>query len=96
MGSITRTIDELLGLGPLNLEDALAGEITGIFDSVPHMDSFKVIPADSRVFDPAKARIARPKTKKEADALHNMDDSNEIRKGMEKSAGKLNKPKSDD
>lgn len=26
MGSITRTIDELLGLGPLNLEDALAGE----------------------------------------------------------------------
>ncbi len=33
MGSITRTIDELLGLGPLNLEDALAGEIAGIFDT---------------------------------------------------------------
>jgi hypothetical protein len=31
MGSITRTIDELLGLGPMNLEDALAGEIDGHF-----------------------------------------------------------------
>ena len=96
MGSITRTIDELLGLGPLNLEDALAGEITGIFDSAPHLEPFHLIPSDPRVFDPAKARIARPKTKKEADALHNMDDSNEIRKGMEKSAGKLKKPKADD
>jgi len=93
MGSITRTIDELLGLGPLNLEDALAGEITGIFSATPHLEPFKALPSDLRVFDPAKAYIARPKTKKEADALHNMDDSNEIRKGMEKSAGSLSMPK---
>ncbi len=93
MGSITRTIDELLGLGPLNLEDALAGEITGIFSTTPHLEPFNALPSDPRVFDPAKARIARPKTKKEADALHNMDDSNEIRKGMEKSAGSLTMPK---
>ena len=96
MGSITRTIDELLGLGPLNLEDALAGEITGIFDSQPHMEPFSSVPSDPRVFDPAKARMARPKTQKEADALHNMDDSNEIRKGMQKSSGTLIKPKGDD
>jgi YVTN family beta-propeller protein len=95
MGSITRTIDELLGLGALNLEDALAGEITGIFSTAPHLEPFNALPSDPRVFDPAKARIARPKTKKEADALHNMDDSDEIRKGMQKSAGTLNKPKSD-
>jgi YVTN family beta-propeller protein len=93
MGSITRTIDELLGLGALNLEDALAGEITGVFDTAPHLEPFKALPSDPRVFDPAKARIARPKTKKEADALHNMDDSNEIRKGMQKSAGTLTTPK---
>jgi len=93
MGSITRTIDELLGLGALNLEDALAGEITGIFSATPHLEPFNALPSDPRVFDPAKARIARPKTKKEADALHNMDDSNEIRKGMEKSAGSLIMPK---
>ncbi len=93
MGSITRTIDELLGLGSLNLEDALAGEITGIFSTTPHLEPFNTLPSDPRVFDPAKARIARPKTKKEADALHNMDDSNEIRKGMQKSAGTLTMPK---
>ena len=44
MGSITRTIDELLGLGPMNLEDALAGEIGGIFDSQPHLDLLRVAP----------------------------------------------------
>ena len=69
MGSITRTIDELLGLGPLNLEDALAGEITGIFDTQPNLASRSAArPADPRVFVPAKARFAKPKTKKEAAA----------------------------
>jgi YVTN family beta-propeller protein len=96
MGSITRTIDELLGLGPLNLEDALAGKITGIFDSKPHLEPFTVLPADLRVFDPAKARFAKPKTKQEAAALRDIDDADEIRKEMEKSAGYLRKPKDDD
>ena len=31
MGSITRTIDELLGLPAMNLEDALAGEMVDVF-----------------------------------------------------------------
>ena len=92
MGSIIRTIDELLGLGPLNLEDALAGEITGVFDSRPHLEPNAVRASDPRVFDPAKARFARPKTKREAAALLDMDDSNAIRKQMERSAGHLRKP----
>lgn len=92
MGSITRTIDELLGLGPLNLEDALAAEITGIFDTAPHPGSFALRPADPRVFSPAKARFARPKTKEEAAALHDMDDADEIRGEIEKSGEKLHKP----
>ena len=96
MGSITRTIDELLGLGPLNLEDALAGEITGIFDTQPHLEPFTARPADPRVFVPAKARFARPKTKEEAAELRDVDDADAIRKEMEKSAGKLRKPGSDD
>ena len=57
MGSITRTIDELLGLGPMNLEDALAGEIGGIFDTQPH---FEHVPAETRrtrELCPAKAQI---------------------------------------
>lgn len=92
MGSITRTIDELLGLGPMNLEDALAGEIGGIFDTQTHPERYQFHPSDPRVFSPAKARIARPKTRKEAAALRDVDDADEIRKEMEKSAPNLRKP----
>jgi len=95
MGSITRTIDGLLGLGPMNLEDALAGEITGIFDTAPHMEPYAALKPDPRVFDPAKARFAKPKTKQEAAALRDVDDAVEIRKELEKSAGTLRRPKSD-
>ncbi len=96
MGSITRTIDELLGLGALNLEDALAGEVTGIFDTQPHLEPFTARPADPRVFVPAKARFARPKTKEEAAELRDVDDADAIRKEMEKSAGMLRKPGTDE
>jgi hypothetical protein len=96
MGSITRTIDELLGLGPLNLEDALAAEIGGIFDDHPHLQPFAAVPSDARVFVPAKARFARPKTKEQAAALHDMDDADEIRKQVEKSAHPSPRPRHDD
>ena len=92
MGSITRPIDELLDLGSLNLEDALAGEISGIFDTEPHLDPFAAKPSDPRVFVAAKARFAKPKTKEEAAELRDVDDSDEIRKQMEKSAPRLRKP----
>lgn len=95
MGSIIRTIDELLGLGPMNLEDALAGQVSGIFDTQPHLDPYRFRPSDARVFAPAKARIARPKTKKEAAALRDIDDSEEIRKEIEKSTPTLHKPADD-
>ena len=84
MGSIVRTIDELLGLGSLNLEDALAGDISGIFDNQVHPEAYKAHPADPRVFVPTKARFARPKTSKEAAALRDMDDAEEIRREMDK------------
>jgi YVTN family beta-propeller protein len=101
MGSITRTIDELLGLGPMNLEDALAGEITGVFEDQPdpahpHLQPFAVRPSDPRVFSPAKARFAKPKTKEEAAALHDVDDADDIRDQIEKSSRKLRKPRDDD
>jgi YVTN family beta-propeller protein len=96
MGSITRTIDELLGLKPMNLEDALAGEITGIFSERPHQEPFVAQPADPKVFVPARARFAKPKTKEEAAALRDMDDADQIRKEVEKSAGKPHRHKDDD
>jgi len=96
MGSITRTIDELLGLGPLNLEDALAGEITGIFDVQLHLEPFAVRPADPRVFIPARARFARPRTKEQAAALLDVDDADEIRKQIEKEGARLRRSNTDD
>ena len=92
MGSIVKTVDELLGLGPLNLEDALAGDLSEMFDTQSHDEPFHARPADARVFVPAKARVARPKTKKEAAELRDMDDAEEIRREMEKSAGSLRRP----
>jgi YVTN family beta-propeller protein len=96
MGSITRTIDELLGLGSLNLEDALAAEIEGIFDTQPHPESYTRVHADPRVFVAAKARLAKPKTKREAAALRDVDDADEIRTEMEKSGAELRKPRDAD
>ena len=96
MGSITRTIDELLGLGSLNLEDALAGEITGVFDSEPHMEPYAARNADARVFVRKKARFAKPKTEKEAAELRDVDDADEIRHEIEKSGSKLHRPHDSD
>lgn len=92
MGSIIRTIDELLGLGSLNLEDALAGEMADVFDDHPHLAGYAVRPADPAVFVPAKARIAQPKSAKEAAALRDVDDADAIRKEMQRSAGTLRRP----
>ncbi len=89
MGSITRTIDELLGLGPMSLDDALAGEISGMLGAAPHLEPYAVRSSDTRIFDPAKARFARPKTKKAAAALRDVDDPAVIHKEMEKAAGTL-------
>lgn len=95
MGSIVRTIDELLGLGPLNLEDALSGAMIGIFDARQHMEPFASLKSDLRVFDPAKAKFAKPKTKEEAAALRDMDNADEIREQMERAGERLRRPKDD-
>jgi YVTN family beta-propeller protein len=92
MGSITRTIDELLGLGALNLEDALAGEFTGVFAARPTLTPFISVSSDPKVFDPAKAKLARPKTKEEAEDLLDMDDSRAIQKHLEKTKATLRRP----
>ncbi len=95
MGSIVRTINELLDLGYQNLEDALAGEMTGIFDSELHLEPFASLPSDPRVFDPAKAKFAKPKTKEEAAALRDVDDASAIQKELARHASQLHKPKDD-
>lgn len=90
MGSITRTIDELLGLGAMNLEDALAGELSSMFvtDEVQGAGHapFRAVEADDRVFAAAKAKAAHPKSKAELDRLLDMDDPNEIAPNVEAGA----------
>ncbi len=78
MGSIEKTIYEMLGLGPLNLEDALATDLADMFSSQPQLAPYTARPSDSRVFDPSRARFARPRNAAEAAALRDCDDSREI------------------
>jgi YVTN family beta-propeller protein len=86
MGSIQKTIYQLLGLGSLNLEDALASDLSDMFTIEPNLDPYTVLPSDPRVFDAAKARIARPKTAKEKADLTDIDDSQKIRKEFKKAS----------
>ncbi len=97
MGSITRTINELLGLGPLNLEDALAGEFTGVFTQKTQPDRLH-LPAQRYpcLRSRQSKNRAKPKTKQEAAALRDMDDSPEIQKQLEKSKGTLRRPSDKD
>ncbi len=95
MGSITRTINSLLGVGSLNLEDALAGDLTGIFAAKPDLKPFNFVASDPRVFDPALAKIAKPKTKQEAASLRDQDDAPEIQKHLEDTKSQLKKPVKD-
>jgi len=95
MGSINRSINELLGLSPLNLEDALSGQIPDIFAATPTLTPFTFVPSDPKVFDPSKAKIAVPKTKEEAAELRDVDDAEQIQKHLEKTKSKLRKPSKD-
>jgi YVTN family beta-propeller protein len=91
MGSIQKTIYELLGLGPLNLEDALASDLSDMFTAGPNLEPYTALPSDARVFDPARARIARPKTAREKADLTDIDDSQKIRKTFQKNGADASK-----
>jgi DNA-binding beta-propeller fold protein YncE len=84
MGSIQKTIYELLGIGPLNLEDALAADLGDMFTDKSHLSPYNAVPVDPRVFDPGNARIAKPKTAKEKADLSDIDDSKKIREDFQK------------
>ena len=82
MASIQKTIYELLGLGPLNLEDALAADMSDMFSDDPDPAAFTPLFSDLRIFDPARARIARPKTKEEARRLREVDNPRSIQENF--------------
>jgi len=78
MGSIQKTAYELLGVGPLNLEDRLAPDLSDMFAASPDLAPFAAVASDPRIFDPAKARVARPKNAQQARELLDCDDPKEI------------------
>ncbi len=78
MGSVQKTIYQLLGLGPLNLEDALAADMSDMFVDTPDMTPYNSQPSDKRIFDPARARFAKPKTQQEARELRDIDNPRTI------------------
>ena len=86
MPSVQKTIYELLGLGPLNLEDALAADMSDMFTDNPELVPFTPMPSDTRVFDPARARFAKPKTKEEARRLREVDNPRVIQEEFRKKA----------
>jgi len=57
-----------------------------MFSDTPNLAPFTTEPSDKRVFDPALARIAKPKTKAEARKLREMDDPREIQQELRKKA----------
>jgi hypothetical protein len=63
----------------------LAGDLGDMFTTEPNFTPYTALPTDPRVFDPALARIARPKTAKEKADLSDIDDSQKIRKNFQKS-----------
>ena len=82
MTGMQKTIYALLGVGPLNLEDGLAAGLGDMFTETPDFAPFTFVPSDTRLFDPAKAKIAKPKNAKEARALIDCDDAEEIGAGF--------------
>ncbi len=88
MASIQKTIYELLGLGPLNLEDRLSADLSDLFTTAPDLTAYAAQPADARVFDPSKARLARPKNAQQAKELLDCDDPKEIEAEFRREARK--------
>ena len=87
--AVQKSIYQLLGLGPLNLEDALSAGLGDVFTGQPDFTPFTVLPSDHRVFNPAKARIARPRTAEESRELLDCDDAGEIEQQFQRVANSV-------
>jgi YVTN family beta-propeller protein len=53
---LLKTIFRTLGIPPLNLYDATASDLADCFTTSPDFTPYRVLPIDSRLFDPAKAK----------------------------------------
>src|SRR5208283_2868554 len=58
MLSILKTVEEILGLPPLNQYDAAASDLADSFTDVQDVSPYVALPPDMQIFDPGKARDA--------------------------------------
>jgi hypothetical protein len=56
MVSILKTLERILSLPALNQYDAAATDLSDCFTDVPDVSPYEVLPSDTRIFDPGKAR----------------------------------------
>ncbi|MBC8138430.1 MAG: bifunctional YncE family protein/alkaline phosphatase family protein, partial [Fibrella sp.] len=54
--SMHRTLYQIFGMPPLNMNDALANDFADCFTTKPDFTPYKVVPVDPRIFDPEKAK----------------------------------------
>ncbi len=53
---LLKTAFRIFGLGPLNLFDAMATDLSDAFSDKPDFTPYKALPVDPAIFDPAKAK----------------------------------------
>jgi hypothetical protein len=80
--SMHRTLYEILGLGPLNMFDALANDFADCFTTTPDFRPYRCLPVDPRIFDPEKAKDPKDPDYGAARKLPSipMDDDDEMEK----------------
>lgn len=81
--SMHRTLYQILGLPPLNLQDAIANDFSDCFTTTPDFRPYTAVPVDSRIFDPEKAKdLNDPGFKKARQAASiRRDDPDEVERG---------------
>ena len=92
MPSVQKTIYQMLGVGSLNLEDALAADLGDMFSAQPDLRPYVAQAADARIFEPAKAKPAHPKNAAEVRALTEVDVAATIRSDFQQKDSKRTKP----
>jgi hypothetical protein len=81
--SMHRTLYELLGLPPLNLQDAIANDFADCFTTTPNFTPYTAVSVDPRIFDPERAKdLNDPEFKKARTAASiRRDDPDEVERG---------------
>lgn len=82
IASILKTEEELLGLPPLNLYDALATDLRDCFGNTPNVRPYTPIPVDKRIFDPARAKDPKDPTTANEPPGPAMDDPEYIMRSL--------------